>query len=262
MNINDFKKKKESGEPIVMITAYDSTFANIIEGTNADVILVGDSLAMVMHGQKDTTTANMEMMKLHTSAVASKIKTKFLVADMPFMSFRKGLNQSVENAESLIRAGAHAVKLEGADGNLELVQHLVESGIPVMGHLGLTPQFIHAFGGWKVQGKKEEAQTKIFQEALALQKAGCFSLVLECVPSHLAKKIQQELDIPCIGIGAGKDVAGQVLVLQDLLGLQQEFKPKFVKTYMNGYELVQNAINHYSRDVKSKEFPTEEESYK
>ncbi len=261
MKITDFLKYKETKKQISMMTVYDTSFARILEATDIDVVLVGDSLAMTMHGYESTIPATMEMMALHTSAVAKAIKNKFIVADLPFMSFRKGFDTLMTNADILMRAGAHAVKLEGATGNLENISHLVNSGVPVMGHLGLTPQFINLFGGWKVQGKTDDAKDQILKEAFALQSAGCFSLVLECVPEALATTISKELKIPCIGIGAGSNVDGQVLVLQDLLGMNPSFKPKFVRSYLNGFDLIKNAVNSYVADVNTKEFPNKDESY-
>lgn len=261
MKITDFLAYKQNKKPITMMTVYDASFARILESSNIDVVLVGDSLAMTMHGYDSTIPASMQMMELHTAAVAKTTKTKFIVADLPFMSFRKGFEAVMNNAETLIRAGAHAVKLEGAAGNSENIRHLVDSGIPVMGHLGLTPQFINMFGGWKVQGKSDEAKQQILREAYELQKAGCFSLVLECVPEDLAAIITKELRIPTIGIGAGANVDGQVLVLQDVLGMNPGFKPKFVRSYMNGFELISQAVNKYVDDVQNKEFPSKEESY-
>ena len=180
---------------------------------------------------------------------------------MPFLSYRKSLDANMESVESLMKAGSHALKLEGAEGNLKLIEHVVQSGVPVMGHLGLTPQSVNTLGGFKVQGREKKSQEKILQDALALQDAGCFSVVLECVPSALAKVIAQELHIPVIGIGAGPDVDGQVLVLQDMLGLNQNFKPSFLRHYLNGAELVQNALNHFHQDVVEGKFPSEKESY-
>jgi 3-methyl-2-oxobutanoate hydroxymethyltransferase len=261
MKITDFLTYKKNKKPITMMTVYDSSFARILDSTDIDVVLVGDSLAMTMHGYESTIPATMQMMELHTAAVAKAIKNKFIVADLPFMSFRKGFETLMTNAETLMRAGAHAVKLEGAAGNADNIRHLVDSGIPVMGHLGLTPQFINMFGGWKVQGKSEEAKQQILREAFDLQKAGCFSLVLECVPEDLATNITQELNIPTIGIGAGSKVDGQVLVLQDVLGMNPNFKPKFVRSYMNGFDLIGQAVNKFVDDVKTKEFPSKEESY-
>lgn len=261
MTIPDFVSKKSKGEKISMITCYDSTFAKLIDRTSVDAVLVGDSASMVMHGQKTTLNISTSMMASHIEDVANGLTKKLLIGDMPFMSYRKSLDANMESVEALMKAGAHALKLEGAEGNLKLIEHIVHSGVPIMGHLGLTPQSVYTLGGFKVQGREKKAQDKILQDALALQNAGCFSVVLECVPSELAKIIARELHIPVIGIGAGPDVDGQVLVLQDMLGLNQDFKPAFLRHYLNGAELVQNALNHFHQDVVEGKFPTEKESY-
>ncbi len=261
MTIPEFVSKKSKGQKISMITCYDATFAKLIEQTNIDAILVGDSASMVMHGQKTTLNISTSMMASHVQAVATGITKKIIIGDMPFLSYRKSLDANMEAVETLMKAGSHALKLEGAEGNLKLIEHVVQSGVPVMGHLGLTPQSVYTLGGFKVQGREKKSQDKILQDALALQDAGCFSVVLECVPSALAKIIAQELHIPVIGIGAGPAVDGQVLVLQDLLGLNQNFKPSFLRHYLNGAELVQNALNHFHQDVAEGKFPSEKESY-
>lgn len=261
MNILEFQNKKTSGQKISMITCYDHWSAQIINESEIDTILVGDSLAMVMHGHPSTLQADMDMMVLHTSAVAKGAPKKFIVGDLPFMSYRKDLATNAENAARLMKAGAHALKLEGATGNLETIRHLVDSGIPIMGHLGLTPQSVNVLGGFKVQGKEAKEQDFIFESALALEKAGCFSVVLECVPAVLASKITRSLKIPTIGIGAGVECDGQVLVLQDMLGMNNKFSPKFLKKYLNGFELLQSALNTYHREVVGQEFPTQKESY-
>lgn len=261
MNILDFIKRKKSATKISMVTCYDYPFAKILDSSDVDCILVGDSVAMAVHGHPTTLTATLDMMCLHTAAVAKGISKKFIVADMPFLTFRSGLLEGTQAAGALMRSGAHAVKIEGARGNLDLVKHLTESGIPVMGHLGLTPQSLHALGGFKVQAKELSEQELLFQDAMALQNAGCFALVLECIPAAVATKLTKELSIPTIGIGAGAGTDGQVLVLQDLLGLNLEFKPKFVRTYMPGFEATQTALNNYAKSVQSGEFPTQEESY-
>ena len=255
MKIQDFLQKKQAKQKITMVTCYDYPKAKIIENTDVDCILVGDSVSMVVHGHTDTTKATMEMMVLHTEAVARGIKTKFIVADMPFLSYRKSQHDTISNAQRLIQAGAHAVKLEGADGNLEIIQHLMQSGVPVMGHLGLTPQSIHTLGGYKVQGREDAQAEQLFNHAKQLEQAGCFAIVFECVPFKLATKITDALQIPTIGIGAGPDTDGQVLVLHDLLGLQQDFNPKFAKAYMRGYENCRAAINDYVSEVKTGKFP-------
>ena len=259
--ILDFQEKKQKKEKISMITCYDSTFAAIVADSDLDCILVGDSLGMVMHGFKTTLNVSVAMMTLHTAAVVRTAKDKFIVADLPFLSNRKDLTANVNAAEKIMKAGAHALKLEGADGNLTLIRHLVDSGVPIMGHLGLTPQSVHQLGGFKVQGRDEKAQAKIKKAALDLQEAGAFAVVLECVPSKLAKEISKSLDIPTIGIGAGADCDGQVLVLQDMLGMNQGFKPKFLKTYFSGFETIQKVFNTYHQEVVSGKFPTDKESY-
>lgn len=259
--ILDFHDKKVKSQKISMITCYDYTSARIAAASDIDCLLIGDSLAMTMHGHKTTLNASVNMMVLHTEAVARGAGDKFIVADLPFMSYRKGLTANMTYVEKIMKAGAHAVKLEGAAGNIQLVRHLVDSGVPVMGHLGLTPQSVNQLGGFKVQGRNEKAQKIITEHALQLQEAGAFSVVLECVPSKLAKEVSKVLEIPTIGIGAGPDCDGQVLVMQDLLGMNQDFKPKFVKTYFNGFEAIRNAFNEYHKEVISGEFPTEKESY-
>ncbi len=261
MSCQLFTQKKRDQEKIVMLTCYDYTTAKILNGTAIDALLVGDSLAMTMHGFKDTIMATLTMMELHTAAVSRGAGSKFIISDLPFLSYRKSLSKSVSAAEKLMCAGAHAIKLEGAAGNLALISHLVESGIPVMGHLGLTPQFIHALGGYKVQGKTAEAAECLKQEALALQNAGCFAVVLECIPALLAKEITEVLDIATIGIGAGADTDGQVLVVQDLLGLNLDFKPRFVKQFLKGNKLLSESINQYVQSIKQKEFPAHEHCY-
>ena len=203
MKIHDFAAKKQKGEKISMVTCYDYTFARILADSEVDCLLVGDSLAMVMHGFSTTLNASVELMALHTAAVARGASNKFIVGDLPFLSFRKDLASNMTAIGEVMQAGAQAVKLEGAKGNLDLIKHTVESGVPVMGHLGLTPQSIHQMGGFKVQGKEKREHDQIFEEALQLEKVGCFSLVLECVPAKLATEISRAISIPTIGIGAG-----------------------------------------------------------
>jgi len=261
MKIFDFQRMKQQGEKISIVTCYDHWSAKIIATTAIDCILVGDSAAMIMHGHPTTIPATTEMMVMHTQAVARGAGTKFIITDMPFLAHRKGLVAAMDAVQQLVQAGAHAVKIEGADGNLELIQHIVTSGIPVMGHLGMTAQAIHQLGGFKVQGKQAAAAETLVTQAHALQQAGCFALVLECVPPQLAKMISEQLQIPVIGIGAGLAVDGQVLVLQDLLGMNPDFKPKFLKQYMDGFTAVQSALNAFNQEVKQQLFPTPEHSY-
>ena len=260
-NIHEFLKKKQGRKKITMITCYDYTSAKIVNHSKIDCILVGDTSIMLMHGEKNTTQADIKIIETHTRAVSKGAFNKFIVADLPFMSYRKSLSQTMENVEKLIRAGAQAIKLEGAVGNLETIKYITDSGIPVMGHIGLTPQHFHALGGFKIQGKHGQEAVKLLEEAKALEKSGCFAIVLECVPSDVAKKISQALLIPTIGIGAGPDTDGQVLVFHDLLGLQSDFKPKFLKTYLNGEELFIKSINQYVSDVQLHIFPGVEHSY-
>lgn len=261
MNIQHFLNKKTQGQKISMITCYDYTSAQIVSASPVDMILVGDSLAMTMHGHNSTLPATVEMMAYHTASVVKGCGDKFVVADLPFLSFRKGLTECMEAVRVLMSAGAHAIKLEGAQGNLELVKHIVQSGVPVMGHLGLTPQSIHQLGGFKVQAREQAAQEQLLQDSIDLQNHGAFSIVLECVPKSIAKTITEKLHIPTIGIGAGPEVDGQVLVWQDMLGMNPKFQPKFLRRYLNSYELIGNALKKYHEDVVSGEFPNNEESY-
>lgn len=255
MNIHDFISYKKRNQKISMITCYDYTFAKIIENTPIHLILVGDSVAMTVHGYPNTLSATVEMMAMHTQAVAKGAPGKFIVGDLPFMSYRQGKKAAIKAVTKIMRAGASAIKLEGCEGNLEIIEHIVESGVPVMGHIGLMPQSVFNLGGYKVQGKDEKSQQKLLEQALALEKAGCFSIVLECVTEEVAQHISKKLTIPTIGIGAGRHVDGQVLVLQDLLGLNTDFKPKFVKTYLTGEQLVNQAICQYHEEVVEKVFP-------
>ena len=261
MNVLDFGKKKNT-EKISMVTCYDYTSARFLAKTSIDCLLVGDSVAMTMHGFKDTLSATLEMMCFHTCAVSRGAGDKFIVSDLPFLSYRKSFNKNVSAAQTLIQSGAHAVKLECAKGNIKFIRHLTESGIPVMGHLGLTPQFIHVLGGYKVQGKTDESAMRLKEDALLLQEAGCFALVLECVPASLAKEITNLLSIPTIGIGAGRETDGQVLVFQDVLGLNTEFKPRFVKAFVNGDEQLREGIEKYVHAIKSGCFPNDEHDYR
>jgi 3-methyl-2-oxobutanoate hydroxymethyltransferase len=261
ITVPEFQKRKLAQTKLSMITCYDASFAKIIDESPIDIILIGDSSAMVMHGFDSTIHANVALIETHVAAVSRGAKKKFIVADMPFLSTRLDRATGTEAAGRLLRAGAHAVKIEGIQGNEDLVKHLTESGIPVMGHLGLTPQFVNAFGGMKVQATSPEAQDKLVADAKKFEDAGAFSLVLECVPSKIAETTTKLLKIPTIGIGAGPSVDGQVLVLQDLLGFNPSFKPKFLRQYLNGYELFQGAFAKFHEDVTQGQFPNEKESY-
>jgi len=259
MRIHDFQKKKLNNEKITFVTCYDHWSAKIIDQSDVDCVLVGDSLAMVMHGHSTTLPATVDLITLHIEAVSRGITKKFIVGDLPFLSCRKSLSESVDAVQKFMQAGAHAVKLEGAAGNISLIKHLVESGVPVIGHIGLTPQSVHQLGGFKVQGRQEEAAKDLLRQAKMLEDAGCFSVLLECVPSALAKAITDSLQVPTIGIGAGPNTSGQILVLQDMLGMSEAFNMKFLKKYLNGYDLVKNALNAYHKDVQMQVYPDEVE---
>jgi 3-methyl-2-oxobutanoate hydroxymethyltransferase len=262
MNILDFQKMKNEGRKISMVTCYDYSSARAVAESNIDCILVGDSVAMTMHGFPNTLSATVEMMAFHTAAVSRGAPSKFIVADLPFLSYRKGLKDAMDAVHQLMSLGAHAVKLEGVKGHTGIIQHMVESGVPVMGHLGLTPQSVHMLGGMKVQARTNAAVEILGSQACELEESGCFALVLECVPTIAARKVTELLKIPTIGIGAGAAVDGQVLVYQDMIGLNPGFMPKFLRTYANTFESIQIALNAYDRDVKDGKFPSESESYR
>jgi 3-methyl-2-oxobutanoate hydroxymethyltransferase len=262
MTVLDFQKMKKEKLKISMVTCYDFWSAQILNDSKIDCLLVGDSLAMVMHGHSSTVAATTEMMVPHVMAVAKGAPDKFIIADMPFLTFRKGIAPALDCVGALMKAGAHAVKLEGVAGHEEVVRQIVDSGVPVMGHLGLTPQSINGFGGFKVQARDIESANELREHAQTLQKLGCFSLVLECVPRELAAQVSVELNIPTIGIGAGSETDGQVLVLHDLLGLNQNFKPKFLRHFLNGYESVIGAVDQFTSEVRESTYPREVESYK
>lgn len=257
MTTLDFLKAKQENRKISMITCYDATFAKLIDETDIDCILIGDSCSMVMHGETTTIPAKMEWMVEHTRSVRNGT-SKYIVADMPFLSTRKGIPFATECAGQLLVAGANCVKIEGVFGQEDVLHHLVMSGIPVMAHLGLTPQFFQAFGGHKMQGKTEAAAEKIIEEAKKAEELGCFCVLLECIPASLAEKISKAVSVPVIGIGAGVNVDGQVLVLHDMLGMSG-FKPRFVRQYLNGAELIKGALNQYAQDVHDASFPGPEE---
>lgn len=256
MKILDFLAKKEHGEKITMLTCYDYATANILKHTPLDCLLVGDTVSMVVHGFENTTYATMEMMLLHIQSVKRANPPQFIVGDMPFMSYQVSETESLKNVKNMIQAGANAVKLEGASkSTLTLIEKIVESGVPVIGHLGLTPQSIHQLGGHKVQGKEKSKAALLIENAKALEAAGCFAVVLECVPNALAKEISSLLQIPTIGIGAGPNTDGQVLVINDMLGMDNAFLPRFLKQYANNQATILDAVEHFVRDVKSKAFP-------
>lgn len=261
MTILDFTKMKESQQKISMVTCYDYWSAELLNESKVDCLLVGDSVSQVMHGHPSTVFADIPMMAFHTQAVARGAKDKFIVADMPFLSVRKGLPHAMDGVDTLMKSGAHSLKIEGLTGHEDIIKNIIESGVPVMGHLGLTPQSVHQLGGYKVQGKDPATQDFIFTAAKRLEDLGCFSLVLECVPHTLAQKITEVLKIPVIGIGAGPNTDGQVLVLHDLLGLTNRFKPKFLKTYSDGKDLFKESVDQFNMEVKDRIFPSLDESY-
>ncbi|MGH8243561.1 MAG: 3-methyl-2-oxobutanoate hydroxymethyltransferase, partial [Steroidobacteraceae bacterium] len=259
-SVLDFAAAKAAGRKISMVTCYDASLARVLEASQVDCLLVGDSAAMVMHGQPDTLAATVDLMAMHTAAVRRGAPTRFLIADLPFLSFRKGVPAALDAVAAMMRAGAQAVKLEGVAGHEDVVAAITGSGVPVMGHLGLTPQSVNALAGYRVQGRTEDSAMRIIEEAKQLEALGCFSLVLECVPSALAARITGALAIPTIGIGAGIECDGQVLVLQDLLGLSNGHRPKFLRTYLDGFGQVRDAVDRFDRDVKQGAFPTAAES--
>ncbi|KTD02353.1 3-methyl-2-oxobutanoate hydroxymethyltransferase [Legionella geestiana] len=258
MKIQDFQRKKERQDKICMLTCYDYPSACTVAESTIDCVLVGDSVAMAVHGHPSTVMATMEMMVLHTAAVARGLKTQFLVADLPFLAHRASRAETVHNALRLMQAGAHGIKIEGGDADTcETIYHLVQSGVPVMGHIGLTPQSVHQLGGFRVQGRNDADAKRLLQQAAALEAAGCFALVIECVPKTLAKVITAQSKIPTIGIGAGADTDGQVLVWHDALGLQSVFKPKFVRRFAESEPLLLEAINQYADAVRKQHYPAE-----
>lgn len=262
MGVSIFLSSKIEGKKLSMVTCYDYTFARLLSKTSVDAILVGDSAAMVMHGHPSTLQATLEIMRLHTEAVVRGAGKKCVIADMPFLSFRKGVQAALEVAQVLMSAGAAAVKLEGVSGHEDVVQRLVQSGVPVMGHLGLEPQSMQRYGGYRVQGRDEDQARKILDDARLIEELGAFAVVLECIPSSLAAEISAALKIPTIGIGAGVACDGQILVLQDLLGLNTDFHPRFARIFADIGQCVLAAIESYDRAVKSEQFPAREESFK
>ncbi len=256
------QRMKESGEKISMITAYDYSFAKIFDAAGIDVILVGDSASNVMAGHETTLPITLDQMIYHAASVIRGVNRSLVVVDMPFGSYQSNSKEALVSAFRIMKeTGAHAVKLEGGEEVLESVKRIIAAGVPVMGHLGLTPQSIYKFGTYTVRAKEEEEADKLRNDAKLLQDAGCFGIVLEKIPATLAKEVSESLHIPTIGIGAGKYCDGQVLVMHDMLGLTTEFKPRFLRQYLNLDELVTKAVTQYINDVKTKDFPNEHEQY-
>ncbi|HDT12360.1 MAG TPA: 3-methyl-2-oxobutanoate hydroxymethyltransferase [Candidatus Marinimicrobia bacterium] len=261
VSVLTLQKMKKKGEKISVLTAYDALFASFLD-EYMDMILVGDSLGMVVAGYETTIPVTLEQILMHTKYVRTGIRHAMLVADMPFLTYQISPEETLKNAGRLMQeGGAEAVKMEGGERIAESVRRCVETGIPVMGHLGLTPQSIHSFGGWQTRAKNSEEAQQLKEEALILQEAGIFSLVLEKVPAALAREVTESLTIPTIGIGAGNQTDGQVLVTQDLLGMYEKFKPKFVRKYAELASVIRSALKQYNDDVKSGNFPSEEESF-
>ena len=256
------KQMKESGEKISMLTSYDYTMASIADGAGIDIILVGDSAANVMAGHKTTLPITLDQMIYHSSSVVRGVERAFVVCDMPFGTYQGDPQTALHSAVRIMKeSGADGVKLEGGAEILDSVKKILTAGIPVMAHLGLTPQSIHKFGGYGLRAKEEAEAEKLIADAKLLEEAGCFALVLEKIPAALAKRVTESLTIPTIGIGAGGDTDGQVLVIHDMLGMNKGFSPKFLRRYANLHDVMTEAIEHYVADVKSCDFPNENEQY-
>lgn len=260
--VRTFKEAKETGEKLTMITCYDYSTAKLVDQSGIDSILVGDSLGMTMLGYEDTLSVTLEDMIHHSAAVARGTKHPLIICDMPFLTYSTGIRDSVINAGRLISEGhAHAVKLEGGTEVKEVIKAIVDAKIPVCAHIGLTPQSVNAFGGFRVQGKDEATVAKLFADAKAVEEAGAFAVVMECVPAALAKKLTEMLSIPTIGIGAGVDCDGQVLVYQDMLGMFDDFVPKFVHQFAHIGEAMVQGFKDYNDAVKEGSFPTKEHEF-
>tara|TARA_B110000014_G_C20002112_1_gene519332 strand:+ start:179 stop:988 length:810 start_codon:yes stop_codon:yes gene_type:complete len=259
---NVLQEMKNNGEKITMLTAYDYTLAKIVDNAGVDVILVGDSASNVMAGHETTLPITLDNMIYHASSVVRAAKRSLIVIDLPFGSYQGDSKKALRSSIRIMKeAGAHAVKLEGGSEVIDSIERILTAGIPVMGHLGLTPQSIYKFGTYTVRAKENAEAKKLVEDAKLLEKAGCFSIVLEKIPAQLAKKVAKAVNVPIIGIGAGVDVDGQVLVLHDMLGMTHEFNPRFLRRYLNLFDDINNAIEQYCKDVKNKEFPNNEEEY-
>ncbi|PWU00353.1 MAG: 3-methyl-2-oxobutanoate hydroxymethyltransferase [Bacteroidetes bacterium] len=256
------QRMKMNGEKISMLTAYDYSFAKIFDSSGIDIILVGDSASNVMAGHETTLPITLDQMIYHASSVVRGVSRCLIVVDLPFGSYQGNSKEALYSTVRIMKeTGAHAVKLEGGEEILESVKRIISSGIPVMGHLGLTPQSIYKFGTYTVRAKEEAEAEKLKRDARLLEEAGCFAVVLEKIPAALAKEVSQSLSIPTIGIGAGKYCDGQVLVMHDMLGINTEFKPRFLRQYLKLHDTISNAVQQYIRDVKSQDFPNEQEQY-
>ena len=262
VTVPSLQRMKRDGKPITMLTAYDATFARLLDQCGVDVLLVGDSLGMVIQGQANTLSVTVDHVIYHTQAVVHGARNAHVVADMPFMSYQTSDEEGLRNAGRLIKeGGAEAIKLEGGQRHADLVRRLTEVGIPVMGHIGLTPQSIHTMGGYRIQGRKANQARTLVEDALALQEAGIYSLVLEGIPLEVAQQITDVLSVPTIGIGAGPHCDGQVLVIYDLLGMDDTFEPRFLKRYDSLAGRIRAAVTDYTDEVRAGEFPTAEHSF-
>lgn len=260
-SVSDILAKKNSKRKISVVTAYDYTLTTLCDNAGVDILLVGDSAGMVMLGYENTIPVTMEQMIMFTEAVSKGRKDALLVADLPFMSYQASITDAITNAGRLIKAGADAVKLEGGNEMIETINAIVKTGIPVMGHIGLQPQTTMLHEGYKVQGKTKKSAMKLIEDALSLEKAGVFSIVLEMVTQEVAKIISEKISIPTIGIGSGKNCDGQVLVIHDMLGMYEKIKPKFVKRYLELSNDITNAVKKYKNEVEGEKFPMEENSF-
>lgn len=259
---HQLQEMKKRGEKISMLTAYDFTMAGILDAAGIDVLLVGDSASNVMAGHETTLPITLDQMIYHASSVVKAVKRSFVVVDIPFGSYQGNSSEALRSAVRIMKeSGAHAVKMEGGEEIKESVVRVLSAGVPVMGHLGLTPQSIYKFGTYTVRAKEEEEAEKLIRDAKILEECGVFAIVLEKIPAQLAKKVSEELTIPTIGIGAGPDADGQVLVVHDMLGLTHEFKPRFLRRYAELHEVMTGAVKDFINDVKDRKFPTEKESY-
>ena len=259
---NTLQEMKNKGEKISMLTSYDYSMARIVDEAGVDVILVGDSASNVMAGHETTLPITLDQMIYHATSVVKAVKRALVVVDLPFGTYQGNSKEALTSSIRIMKeSGAHAVKLEGGKEINESVLRILSAGIPVMGHLGLTPQSIYKFGTYTVRAKEEEEAQRLMRDALMLQESGCFGLVLEKIPAKLTAKVSQELSIPTVGIGAGGDSDGQVLVVHDLLGITHEFNPRFLRRYLNLYEDIKGAVGQYVKDVRSRDFPNDSEQY-
>ena len=262
VTVKSLVKMKAANEKISMLTAYDYTMAKIVDGAGIDVILVGDSASNVMAGHETTLPITLDQMIYHASSVVRAIDRALVVVDLPFGTYQSDSKEALRSAIRIMKeSGGHAVKLEGGKEIKDSIKKILNAGIPVMGHLGLTPQSIYKFGTYTVRAKEEEEAKQLLKDAKMLERIGCFAVVLEKIPAKLAKEVAESVSIPVIGIGAGADVDGQVLVLHDMIGMTHEFNPRFLRRYMNLYETMTNSIGQYVSDVKSSDFPNAEEQY-